>query len=50
MTRRQVADGEGLQIWRVAANALKNQLLTVDKGWFARLRVEQGLINLLSKN
>jgi hypothetical protein len=30
----QVADqGDGLQIWRVAANLLNNQSRTMNKGW-----------------
>jgi hypothetical protein len=34
MARPQVADGgEGLQIWRVAANILNKQSRTADKGW-----------------
>jgi hypothetical protein len=34
MMRPQVADrGNGLQIWRVAANILNKQLRTADKGW-----------------
>jgi hypothetical protein len=34
MARPQVADeGDGLQIWRVAANILNKQLRTADKGW-----------------
>jgi hypothetical protein len=28
----QVADGDGLQIWRVASNILNKQLQTADKG------------------
>jgi hypothetical protein len=34
MARSQVADGgDGLQIWRVAANILNKQSRTADKGW-----------------
>jgi hypothetical protein len=34
MARPQVADrGEGLQIWRTAANILNKQSRTADKGW-----------------
>jgi hypothetical protein len=34
MVRRQVADGgDGLQIWRVAANILNKQSRTADRGW-----------------
>jgi hypothetical protein len=32
MARPQVADGDGLQIWRVAANILNKQSRTADKG------------------
>jgi hypothetical protein len=35
MARPQVADGgDGLQIWRVAANILNKQSQTVENGWF----------------
>jgi len=38
MARPQVADGgEGLQVWRVAANLLNKQSRTADKGWFSSL-------------
>jgi hypothetical protein len=34
MARPQAADGgDGLQIWRVAANILNKQSRTTDKGW-----------------
>jgi len=34
MVRNRVAvGGDGLQIWRVAANILNKQVQTVDKGW-----------------
>jgi hypothetical protein len=34
MTPPQVADGgDGLQVWRVAANILNKQSGTADKGW-----------------
>jgi hypothetical protein len=40
MARPQVADaGDGLQIWRVAANILNKQSLTADKGWSSNLVV-----------
>jgi hypothetical protein len=40
MARPQVADGgNGLQIWRVAANILNKQSRTVDKGWSSSLGV-----------
>jgi hypothetical protein len=32
MARPQVADGDGLQMWRVAANILNKQSRTADKG------------------
>jgi hypothetical protein len=41
MARPQVADGEGFQIWRVAANMLNNQSHTADKGWLSSLGVER---------
>jgi hypothetical protein len=38
-----VADrGDGLQIWRVAANILNKQSRTADSGWSSRLGVGQG--------
>jgi hypothetical protein len=44
LARPQVADGgEGLQIWRVAANILNKQLRTADKGWPCSLGVGWGL-------
>jgi hypothetical protein len=43
MARPQVADGgNGLQIWRVAANILNNQSRTADKGWASSLGVGRG--------
>jgi hypothetical protein len=39
-----VADGgDGLQIWRIAANILKKQSQAADKGWSSRLGVGVGL-------
>jgi hypothetical protein len=35
----QVADGEGLQIWMVAANILNKQSRAADKGWSSNLGV-----------
>jgi hypothetical protein len=32
-----VDEGDGLQIWRVAANILHKQLRTTDKGWSSSL-------------
>jgi hypothetical protein len=41
--RPQVADGgEGLQIWRVAANILNNKSQTDDKGWPSSLGLGGG--------
>jgi hypothetical protein len=46
MARPQVADGgDGLQIWRVAANILNKQSQTVDKGWSSNLGVGRGANN-----
>jgi hypothetical protein len=46
MARPQVADrGEGLQIWRVAANILSKQSRTADKGWPSSLGVGRGANN-----
>jgi hypothetical protein len=40
MARPQVAiGGDGLQVWRVAANILNKQLRTGDKGWSSSLGV-----------
>jgi hypothetical protein len=44
--RPQIADGgEGLQIWRVAANMLNKQSRTADKGWHSSLGVGRGANN-----
>jgi hypothetical protein len=48
MARPQVADGDGFQIWRVAASILNKQWRTADKGWFSGLGVEGGANNSLS--
>jgi hypothetical protein len=46
MAHPQVADGgEGLQIWRVAANILNKQSQTADKGWPSSLGVGRGANN-----
>jgi hypothetical protein len=44
MARPQVVDGwrNGLQLWRVAANILKKQSRTADKGWSSSLGVGRG--------
>jgi len=46
MARSQVAGGgEGLQIWRVAANILNKQSQTADRGWSSSLGVRRGANN-----
>jgi hypothetical protein len=46
MARPQVADGgDGLQIWRVAANILNKQSQEIDKGWSSSLGVVRGANN-----
>jgi hypothetical protein len=51
MPRPQVADGgDGLQIWRVAANIPNKQSWTADNGWFSSLELERGANNSLFKN
>jgi hypothetical protein len=51
MVHLKVADGEDwLQVRRVEVTALNNQSLIVDKGWFARLMVEKGLLELPHKS
>jgi hypothetical protein len=46
MARPQVADGgDGLQIWRVAANILNKQSRTAGRGWSSRLGVGRGASN-----
>jgi hypothetical protein len=46
MARPQVADGgNGLQIWRVAANILNKQSRTADKGWSSILGVGRAANN-----
>jgi hypothetical protein len=46
MARPQVADGgEGLQIWRVAANILNKHSRTTNKGWPFSLGVGRGANN-----
>jgi hypothetical protein len=40
MKRLQVADGgDGLQLYRMAANKLNKESRTADKGWYSRLEV-----------
>jgi hypothetical protein len=44
MAHPRVADeGDGHQIWRVAANVLNKQSWTADKGWSSSLGVGEGL-------
>jgi hypothetical protein len=51
MARPHVADGgDGLQIWRIAANILNIQYRTADKGWPSNLVVGRGANNTLQKN
>jgi hypothetical protein len=46
MARPQVADGgDGLQIWRVAANILNKQSRTADWGRSSSMGVGRGLTN-----
>jgi hypothetical protein len=43
MARPQVPDGgDGLQIWRAAANILNKQSRTADKGWSSSLGFGRG--------
>jgi hypothetical protein len=35
--------GDGLEVWRVAANILNKQSRTTDRGWSSSLGVERGL-------
>jgi hypothetical protein len=47
MERPQVADGgDGLQIWRVAANVLNKKSRTANTGWSYSLVVGRGAKNL----
>jgi hypothetical protein len=49
MALPQVADGgDGLQIWKVAANILNKQSLTADKGWSSNLEVGREASQLLT--
>jgi hypothetical protein len=51
MARSEVADeGDGLHIWRVAANILNTQLRTVDKRWSSSLGVGRGVNNSSMQN
>jgi hypothetical protein len=45
MARHRVAyRGDGLQMWKVAANIMKNQLWRANKGWSSSLDVERGVM------
>jgi hypothetical protein len=49
VARRQIANGgDGLQIWRVAANILNNQSRISYKGWSSSLGVGHGATNYSS--
>jgi hypothetical protein len=39
----QVADGDGLHIWRIAVNILNKQSQTAEKGWSYRRGLGMGL-------
>jgi hypothetical protein len=43
MAHSQIADGDGLQIWRVTANVLNKHLQTADEGWSFSLGLAEGL-------
>jgi len=46
MERSRVAvGGDGLQIWKLAANILNKQSRTANKGWLSLLGVGQGANN-----
>jgi hypothetical protein len=46
MARPRVADrGDGLQVWRVAANILNKKSRTADSGWSSSLGDGQGANN-----
>jgi hypothetical protein len=45
MAHPRVADRDGLQIWRVAANILNKQSRPADSGWSFSLGVERGANN-----
>jgi hypothetical protein len=50
MARPRVADrGDGLQIWKVAANILNKQSRTADSGWSSSLGLGGGLTTLPRK-
>jgi hypothetical protein len=51
MVPPEVVDGgEGLQIWRVAANILNKQPQTSDRGWSSNVGVGRGPILLTVEN
>jgi hypothetical protein len=43
MMRVLVADGDSLQVWRVAANILNMEWQTADNGWSSSMKDELGL-------
>jgi hypothetical protein len=48
MARPQVADsGDGLQIWRVAANILNKQSWTADRGWPSSFGFARGCARMI---
>jgi hypothetical protein len=50
MARLRVANrGDGLQIWRVAANILNKQSRTADSGWSSSLGVGRGGLTTLPR-
>jgi hypothetical protein len=49
LPRPLVADGDGLQIWRVAANVLNKHWRTADKGWSPYCGLGGGLTTPQSK-
>jgi hypothetical protein len=51
MTRPQVADGgDGLQIWRVAANILNKQSRTANNWWSSNLGLGEGITPRRKRN
>jgi hypothetical protein len=50
MVHPQVANGEGLQIWKVHTNILNKQSLTANKEWYSSIAVGQGLTTPHHKN
>jgi hypothetical protein len=53
MARPRVADGDGLQMWRLVANTMNKQSRTADRGWSSvntimNLRVPHKVGNFLT--